>query len=163
MRIYYRIALVLIFAEALFAAASLHPQTASSATGTALALPEIAAGFTYINSNAPVDGCGCFGVYGGSLTQLRFLSRADPWPLLEMSLLEAAQASRRIVITSRSGHSQPVRATHQLCAGDATILSRRPPPALPTLHRIWWMVQVHRYRTHRRLSRRTWAAASIWT
>jgi hypothetical protein len=68
MRIYYRIALVLIFAEALLAAASLHPQAASSGTGAALALPEIAADFSYINTNAPVDGCGCFGVYGGSLS-----------------------------------------------------------------------------------------------
>ena len=68
MRIHIRIALVLFFAEALLAAATLHPQAASSATGTNLALPEVAADFSYINSNVPVGGCGCFGVYGGSLT-----------------------------------------------------------------------------------------------
>lgn len=68
MRIQFRIALVLMFAEALLAASALHPQTVGSATPKNLALPEIAADFSYINSNAPVGGCGCFGVYGGSLT-----------------------------------------------------------------------------------------------
>ena len=68
MRIQHRIVLVPFFAEALLAAATLHPQAASSATSKNLALPEVAADFSYINSNAPVDGCGCFGVYGGSLT-----------------------------------------------------------------------------------------------
>jgi outer membrane immunogenic protein len=67
MRIQLRIALVLIFAEALLAASTLHPQSAIDAHAGS-AQPEIAAGFSYINSNAPVGGCGCFGVYGGSLT-----------------------------------------------------------------------------------------------
>ncbi|MGB7134558.1 MAG: hypothetical protein WBD46_04695 [Acidobacteriaceae bacterium] len=68
MRIQHRIVLVPMFAAALLAPAALHPQTAGSAARKNNALPEIAAGFTYLNSNAPVDGCGCFGVYGGSLT-----------------------------------------------------------------------------------------------
>lgn len=68
MRIQIRIALVLMFAEAFLAASTLHPQTAGSALPKNIARPEIAADFSYIHSNAPVGGCGCFGVYGGSLT-----------------------------------------------------------------------------------------------
>lgn len=30
--------------------------------------PELAASFDYVRSNAPVGGCGCFGIYGGSAT-----------------------------------------------------------------------------------------------
>ena len=30
--------------------------------------PELAASFDYVRSNAPVGGCGCFGIYGGNAT-----------------------------------------------------------------------------------------------
>jgi hypothetical protein len=57
-----------MFAVALCAASTVYPQSATSATRTGVPRPELAADFSYLRSNAPVSGCGCFGLDGASLT-----------------------------------------------------------------------------------------------
>ena len=163
MRIHIRIVLVPFFAEALLAPATLHPPTASSAAHKSTALPEIAAGFSYMNSNAPVGGCGCFGVYGGSLAAAFPVARGPFAIVGDFTSGSSTSIAPNNYHLTLSTFTAGASLFAQFATGDATILSRRPPPALPTLHRTWWRVQAHRCRMHRRLLRRTWAASSIST
>jgi hypothetical protein len=56
------------FALALFASAVLSFFASPMQAQADPARPELVADFTYTRSNAPVNNCGCFGLYGGSLT-----------------------------------------------------------------------------------------------
>lgn len=59
------------FKGALYVAATvtiLSGAASAQASPEVRARPEIAASFDYVRSNAPVGGCGCFGIYGGSAT-----------------------------------------------------------------------------------------------
>jgi outer membrane immunogenic protein len=98
MRIQIQIALVLLFAVALPGATNLHPQTARGAWPTNPAKPEIAADFTFVNSNAPVGGCGCFGLYGGGLT-LAFPIAHGP-----VALVGDASTGQNTSITANNYH-----------------------------------------------------------
>lgn len=81
MRIHVKFFPVLLSVLALLVAPTLHPQAATGALARNTARPELAATFDYVHSNAPAGGCGCFAVYGGSLS-LAVPIRRGPFALI---------------------------------------------------------------------------------